>query len=42
MGFPGFGSMKGIDPYIKTLGACHSSNRFHVESILSLSENIIT
>ena len=26
-GFGGFGSMEGIDPYIETVGACHSTNR---------------
>ena len=25
--FPGFGSMEGIDPYIETIGAFHSTYR---------------
>ena len=27
IGYVGFGSMEGIDPYIKTIGACHSTYR---------------
>ena len=27
VGSVGFGSMEGIDPYIETIGACHSTYR---------------